>query len=232
MNWFVPTNVSRPLKSTRPANVTAQREATSSILAVVFDMGGVLTVDPFEASREYATELGLPAEAFVEQLRGPVFAEVERGELTVRDFLKYACRDAAERLGTSVDIRRLADCLAAGQQVRPEMVALVEELAGNGVKVGVLTNNAKEARSWWNSGVLPVDSFTAVVDSSEVGARKPDPAIFAVAAERMGCRADQLLYFDDLAENVGGACAAGLVGEIFTDSTECRRVCAWHGLLA
>jgi putative hydrolase of the HAD superfamily len=79
--------------------------------------------------------------------------------------------------------------------------------------------------------VLPVENFTAVVDSSEVGIRKPDPAIFAVAAERIGCRAGALLYFDDLEENVAGALAAGLVGEIFTDPDECRRTCAKHGLL-
>lgn len=194
-------------------------------------MGGVLTVDPFEACRKYACELGLPSDAFVEQLRGPVFAEVETGARSVRDFLKFACRDVAERFDVPVDIRRLADCLAAGQQVRPEMVALVEELAGNGVKVGVLTNNAKEARAWWNSGVLPVESFTAVVDSSEVGMRKPDPAIFVATAERMGCDVNELLYFDDMAENVAGAAAAGLVAKAFTDPDECRRVCEGHGLL-
>lgn len=206
--------------------------AQDVVVAVVFDMGGVLTVDPFEACRDYAVELGLPTGTFVDQLRGPVFAEVERGERTVRDFLKFACRDAAERFGVRVDIRRLAETLAAGQQVRPEMVALVADLTDRGVPVGLLTNNAKEARSWWNSGVLPVDSFTAIVDSSEVGLRKPDPRIFAVTAERMGRRADELLYFDDMAENVAGATAAGLAGEIFSDPDECRRVCARHGLVA
>jgi epoxide hydrolase-like predicted phosphatase len=195
-------------------------------------MGGVLTVDPFEACRTYACELGLPSDTFVEQLRGPVFAEVETGARTVRDFLKFACRDVADRFDVPVEIRRLAECLAAGQQVRPEMVALIADLADGGVPVGLLTNNAKEARAWWNSGVLPVDRFTAVVDSSEVGLRKPDPRIFAVTAERMGRRTGELLYFDDMAENVEGAAAAGLVGVLFTDPDECRRVCAWHGLLS
>ncbi len=200
--------------------------------AVVFDMGGVLTVDPFEACRNYAGELGLPAEAFVEQLRGPVFAEVETGIRSVRDFLKFACRDVAERFDVPVDIRRLADCLAAGQQVRPEMVDLVADLTDGGVPVGLLTNNAREARAWWNSGVLPIDRFTAVVDSSQVGLRKPDPRIYAVTAERMGRRPDELLYFDDMADNVAGAGAAGLIAELFTDPEHCRRLCTRHGLLA
>ena len=201
------------------------------IEAVVFDMGGVLTVDPFQASRDYAVELGMPADTFVDQLRGPKFAEVETGERSVRDFLKSACRDVTERLGVDVDIRRLADCLAAGQQVRPEMVALVEDLARGGVKVGVLTNNAKEARSWWTSGVLPIECFAAVVDSSEVGLRKPDPAIFALTAERIGCPPGRVLYFDDLEENIAGAAASGLAARLFSAPDACRRECGEYGLL-
>ncbi|MGV0643912.1 HAD family phosphatase [Mycolicibacterium sp. XJ2546] len=206
--------------------------ADMAVNAVVFDMGGVLTVDPFEACRNYARELGLPAETFVEQLRGPDFAEVETGARAVRDFLKFACRDVAERFDVDVNIRRLADCLAAGQQVRPEMVTLVVELADRGVPVGLLTNNAKEARSWWHSGVLPIARFTAVVDSSQVGLRKPDPRIYTVTAERMRRRPDELLYFDDMADNVAGARTAGLISEVFTDPGQCRRLCASHELLA
>jgi putative hydrolase of the HAD superfamily len=95
---------------------------------VVFDMGGVLTVDPYQAIKGYATELGIPSDTFVDQLRGPEFAEVETGDRSMRDYLKFACRDVDARLGVRVDIRRLADCLAAGQQVRPEMTAMVEDL--------------------------------------------------------------------------------------------------------
>ena len=208
-----------------------QKTGGEPIEAVVFDMGGVLTVDPFHACREYAAELGVPAHTFVDQLRGPVFAEVETGDRSVRDYLKFACRDVKERLGVHVDIRRLADCLAAGQEVRPEMIVLVNDLVGAGVKVGVLTNNAKEARSWWSGGVLPLESFAAVVDSSEVGLRKPDPAIFALTADRMGCRSDRLLYFDDTEENVVGAAKTGMAARLFTHSAACREECARHRLL-
>jgi epoxide hydrolase-like predicted phosphatase len=198
--------------------------------AVVFDMGGVLTVDPYQAIRDYATEIGVPSDTFVEQLRGREFAEVETGDRSMREYLKFVCRDVQARCGVPVDIRRLADCLAAGQQVRPEMVALVEDLSRRGVKVGVLTNNAKEARSWWTSGVLPLESLAAIVDSSEVGLRKPAAAIFTLTAERMGCRPEQVLYFDDTEENVVGAATAGLTARLFVDANDCRRVCEQCGL--
>lgn len=212
--------------------VTPGRTAVSGpIEAVVFDMGGVLTVDPFQACRGYAVELGIPAETFVEQLRGPEFGGVETGDRTMREFLKWSCREVDERLGVPVDIRRLADCFAAGQQVRPEMVALIEDLARGGAKVGVLTNNAKEARSWWKSGVLPLQCFAAIVDSSEVGLRKPDPAIFALTAERIGAAPGRLLYFDDTEENVVAAASSGLVGRLFSNPDACRQECAYYGLV-
>ena len=99
------------------------------------------------------------------------------------------------------------------------------------MKVGLLTNNAKEARSWWTSGVLPIDSFAVIVDSSEVGMRKPDPAIFALTAERIGCRPDRLLYFDDSEDNVIGAASSGLTARLFSDPDSCRRECARHELV-
>lgn len=208
-----------------------QKTASGPIHAVVFDMGGVLTVDPYQACRDYAAELRIAADTFVDQLRGLEFAQVETGDRSMREYLKFACRDVEARLGVHVDIRRLADCFAAGQRVRPEMTTLVEDLVRGGVKVGLLTNNAKEARSWWTSGVLPLERFAAIVDSSEVGLRKPNPAIFALTAERMGCRPDRLLYFDDTEENVVGAAASGLAARLFTHPVACRRECAQYGLL-
>ncbi len=220
--------------SQQPAESLADRPppvGAGRVTGVVFDMGGVLTVDPYEPLRDYASALGVSADTFVDQLRGAHFAAVETGESTMRDFLKFACTDVQSRLGVRVDIRRLADALAAGQRVRPEMVRLVSELVVRGVKVGLLTNNVREARSWWNSGVLPVESFAAVIDSSEVGVRKPDPRVFEIAAERLGSPPGQLLFFDDVTDNVDGAQNAGMVAALFTDPGECRRVCELHGLL-
>jgi FMN phosphatase YigB (HAD superfamily) len=55
--------------------------------------------------------------------------------------------------------------------------------------------------------------------------------IFALTAERIGCRPDQVLYFDDTEENVVGAEASGLTARLFTDARDCRWVCRQFGLL-
>ena len=48
--------------------------------------------------------------------------------------------------------------------------------------------------------------------SGEVGLRKPDPAIYALAAQRLGLSPEQIVFVDDLCPNVRAAAAAGMVG--------------------
>jgi putative hydrolase of the HAD superfamily len=206
--------------------------AAQSVTGVVFDMGGVLTVDPYQGCVDYAIELGVPARAFADQFHGPQFGEVEVGIRSMRDFLKFVCTDVASSYGVRVDIHRLAESLVAAQEIRPEMIDLLAELADRQVTLGMLTNNSKEARAWWNSGVLPLQVFRTVIDSSDVGMRKPNPEIFAVTASRLGCEPGELLFFDDTEVNVAGAIEAGMVAHLFTTPELCRQTCVKHGLLA
>jgi putative hydrolase of the HAD superfamily len=52
--------------------------------------------------------------------------------------------------------------------------------------------------------------FDAVVISAEVGMHKPQPEIFALAAERAGVAPEECVFVDDLRENCAGAEAAGM----------------------
>ena len=53
-------------------------------------------------------------------------------------------------------------------------------------------------------------ALDGVVTSAAVGARKPDPAIFAAALEVAGCAAAEALHVGDSDEDVAGARAAGI----------------------
>ena len=57
------------------------------------------------------------------------------------------------------------------------------------------------------------DPFAEIVSSAEAGAAKPDPAVFAVALERLGVRADRTLHIGDGDTDREGASAAGLAFE-------------------
>ncbi|WP_410670796.1 HAD-IA family hydrolase [Amycolatopsis sp. cmx-4-68] len=56
------------------------------------------------------------------------------------------------------------------------------------------------------------DYFDALVFSGEVGVAKPDPAVYLVAADRLGLPAVRCAFVDDSAANIRGAVQAGMVG--------------------
>jgi HAD superfamily hydrolase (TIGR01509 family) len=56
------------------------------------------------------------------------------------------------------------------------------------------------------------EMFDAVVISGEVGMRKPEPGIFELALRRIGLRAGECVFIDDMAHNVDAAQQAGLAG--------------------
>ncbi len=56
------------------------------------------------------------------------------------------------------------------------------------------------------------DYFDALVFSGEVGVAKPDPAVYLIAADRLGLSAERCAVVDDSATNIRGAVQAGMVG--------------------
>jgi HAD superfamily hydrolase (TIGR01509 family) len=49
-----------------------------------------------------------------------------------------------------------------------------------------------------------------MIISAEVGVAKPDPAIYRIAAERMGVKPEEAIFVDDFIDNVESARAFGL----------------------
>ena len=85
------------------------------------------------------------------------------------------------------------------------MVDYVPRIRASGLATGIITNNVVEFRDHWR-GMLPVDElFDFVVDSSEVGMRKPNPAIFELALDTGGFTAAEVLFLDDFEGNVVAA---------------------------
>jgi epoxide hydrolase-like predicted phosphatase len=97
-----------------------------------------------------------------------------------------------------------------GIVVCPAMIDAVREVRDAGIRTALLTNNAREWEDEWRA-LIPVDElFDVVVDSSRVGLRKPDPAIYTLTCDRLGVDAVDCLFIDDLACNVDAAAALGM----------------------
>jgi putative hydrolase of the HAD superfamily len=84
-------------------------------------------------------------------------------------------------------------------------------------RTGILSNSgpgAREAERHWGFEAITHD----IVYSHEVGLRKPDPAIYALAAGRLGVRPHEVVLLDDVQANVDGALAAGWHAVLHVDT--------------
>jgi HAD superfamily hydrolase (TIGR01509 family) len=97
------------------------------------------------------------------------------------------------------------------------MIELVEEICHR-CPVALVTNNADAG---WRA-TFPYHLFTVVIDSSELGIRKPDPRIYHEMLRQLDRAPGQVAFVDDLPRNTAAAAELGLHPVTFTDIDACR----------
>jgi putative hydrolase of the HAD superfamily len=192
------------------------------INAVLWDFGGVITTSPFESFARYERENGLP-EDFIRGLNASnhhdnAWAKLERSEVGFDEFARLYEAEAREQ-GHEIDARAVLACLAG--DVRPEMVNALKNIKGKGLKQGCLTNNfvgmSSENPARPNqSGVLAL--FDAIIESSRVGVRKPEPRFYEIACDALGIEPPEAVMLDDLGVNLKPARAMGMATIKVTDA--------------
>lgn len=187
--------------------------------AVIWDFGGVITSSPFEAFNHYEASKNLPHD-FIRQINSTnpdtnAWAQFERNEISVAEF---DTRFAAEALALGHEVRG-ADILAClAGDIRPKMIAVLNSLKARGYKLGCITNNVKTgsgagmARSQEKAEAVAdvMKLFDHVIESSEVGVRKPDPAIYMMACDALQVDVTKAIFLDDLGINLKPARAMGM----------------------
>ena len=196
--------------------------------AVIFDLGGVVFGSPLHAIRRYELANGIE-ENFVNRLvvaAGPEgsWQRMERGELVMgpgffaafdRD-VKAADPAVAERFSAE----DMMAAIAEESGPRPQMIDALRRLRADGYTVAALTNNwvseeerePKEAEEAEEAVVRAEVRalFHEYIESSVVGLRKPDPAIYGLACSRIGVKPEEAVFLDDIGSNLKTARALGM----------------------
>ena len=186
------------------------------IAAVLFDFAGVLTSSPWGAmTAAGGGNLELLIGSYEEDTDHP-WHQVERGEIAIGEWAE-AVTALGRTQGIEVDFSPLQTMLGE-MTINEQIVARIRSLRVEGYRTGLITNNVREGSSMWRA-LVPVDElFEAVVDSSEVGMRKPNPAIFHHALGLLGgLPPEQAVFLDDSPGNVDGARRAGLHAVLVDD---------------
>ena len=93
----------------------------------------------------------------------------------------------------------------------PALAALAQALPG--AALGIVTNGEGEPQRAKLAAIGVADHFPVVIASAEAGVAKPDPAIFALACERLGVAPHEAAHVGDRLDlDAHGAAAAGLRG--------------------
>ena len=181
----------------------------TSYEGLLLDFGGVVTTDFFASLGAHCERLGLPHDSFRKLVTAnpegrELYHQVERGELSQPDFEQ----NIAQLLG--VQPTGLIQGLLADLRPEPLMAEAVVRVRAAGIRVGVITN------SW---GTVPYDPyaayqlnqrFDAVVISSQVGMRKPEPGIYRLAADELAVPTERIVFVDDIAAYLAPAHELGM----------------------
>lgn len=152
-------------------------------------------------------------------LRSEIVDRFERGRVDPEEFFAAMRRALETDLPDPPIEERFRSIL--GAEV-PGMRELLRELRRSGVRVaGLSDTNPVHLEALRRYAI--VGELETVVASSETGHRKPSREAYETALERLGVRAEDVFYTDDLPQNVEGARRVGIRAVLFEGSDALRR---------
>jgi FMN phosphatase YigB (HAD superfamily)/DNA-binding XRE family transcriptional regulator len=190
------TPLAPPVSSQLPKKVSK-----NGVRFVYFDMNGCLVRFYDRAFATLADDAGVTPDV-VESIFWQYNDQVNRGDMTVDELNTVL----AQRLNIMVDWYRY---YLAAVEATPGMNELVTWVLEN-YHAGILTNTMPGlVQAMQRNGTLPHVAFDVIVDSSQVHALKPEPQMYALAAERAGVDPHEILLIDDDIPNLAAAGRAG-----------------------
>lgn len=187
--------------------------------AVFFDFGGVVLSSPFEAFNRYEADNAIPRD-FIRRVNSVnpdsnAWARLERSELSPVDFDEVFATES-EALGHRIPGSHILALLHG--EIRPEMVRAIDTVKRLGFLTACLTNNVLSEPK--EDATLDADKraaiaailakFDALIESSKVGVRKPEPSFYEIACSTVGVSPDECVFLDDLGINLKPAAAMGM----------------------
>jgi epoxide hydrolase-like predicted phosphatase len=236
--------------------------AVTPVELVIFDYGGVISERVLDDMAMFDELMGLPAGSLDRLLFGEIpqgvvtdgdpidgaydepgtpvhdFHLLETGAISFDVYLEGLVERAPSVIGRPLDPEDFFT-FAASTPVRIQWPIIHElrRLQADGVALALLTNNVKEFGDGWRSSFPVHELFGVVVDSCEVGMRKPDPRIYELTCSRCGVEPSRAVFLDDNVDNVAASRALGIetvhvTGDAVATITELRAILDRRGILA
>jgi len=185
------------------------------IKALIFDFGGVLIrTESQEPRKRLAKRLGLSPEE--------LYAIILDGEATrLAELGRISSQERWERAAEALGLNSAEECLAvireffSGDVLDTELVERIRHWRAR-YKTALLSNFSDRLLDFVENELGLDDCFDAIIVSALVGVRKPDPAIYRLALDRLQVAPHEAVFIDDMRANVEGAASIGMHAIQFT----------------
>lgn len=204
-----------------------------AIRAVVFDIGGILEIVPGggDPTRHFPEmiarwekrlsmqpgELRAKISGVSEDLlsMGKDLALGTCSEEEWQDGIRHATGMNAEQMDAFV--REYWDVYLGAPN--EELMAFFRSLRPR-YQTALLSNSGSGARREEQERYHFNEMTDLIIYSHEVGIEKPDPRIYALTCERLGVRPEEIVFLDDVEQNVTAAVAYGMRAILFTSTAQ------------
>lgn len=178
--------------------VLHKSKSKSGISFVYVDINGCMVHFFHAAFTKISHDTGVPSEV-IETAFWHFNDAACRGELTLEQFNHHF----AKQIGVA-HIDWNAYYLDAVEPV--EGMAELVKWASKHYRIGLLSNiMPTQIRAMIDRGLLPKINYDVIIDSSAVGAIKPEPHIYSIATDRAGVPPEEILFIDDSRTNLMAA---------------------------
>jgi len=179
------------------------------VQALLFDLGNVIIDIDFErAFAIWAAHAGVPAaELAVRYSFDEPYQRHERGEILATEYYASLRRSLGIAL-TDAQFEQGWNAILVGE--KREVTSLLAGLHQR-IPTYMFSNSNATHQTHWNAHhAQAVAPFRHVFVSSDIGMRKPEARAFLHVAKEIGAPPEEILFFDDIIDNVEGARAIGM----------------------
>ena len=178
--------------------------------SIFWDFGGVITSSPFEAFNLFEKENNIPLD-FIRKVNSTnpfnnAWAQLEQSKISLKEFDLLFAKES-KQLGREILGHEVLLLLQG--TIRPRIVAAIKKFKELGFLQACLTNNFDSgdrdisALDDKNDERLKImDLFDFVIESKEVGVRKPSDEFYELALTKTKAIPEKTIFLDDLGINL------------------------------
>jgi putative hydrolase of the HAD superfamily len=195
-----------------------------AVKAVAFDYGNVISLSPVAGTTKKLADLtGLTAETIQEFDRKNRVNFLDRGICDTRGYYYRLFSFAG-----AVPIEENMDAIVktdidAWKRLNNDTMDLMRIVKGLGCKTAILSNMPGEFLNWAREAVPVFREVDVGIFSCELGIVKPEEAIYRSLRDALGYGYEELVFFDDMKDNIAKAVALGIHGFIFRGPEAARK---------